>query len=141
MMPGAYEARVWGDGDVTVRYPRGTVAGWRWDGSALVHFAPQLGPEYRAGLPSPLRFGTSVTAAVAEAVAETSAGYRPGRTERLTGLGLSRLPEADREGFEWDGDVDDDVGHYVRHTPAVLPCLVVPFTADDVEMIRKKPRE
>jgi hypothetical protein len=64
--------------------------------------------------------------AMAAKISAAAAAYRPAVTERLTGIELSRLSPAGREGFEWDRDADSDAGMYVRFT-AASPAVVLPY--------------
>lgn len=77
---------------------------------------------------TPRREGAAFDAALAEARAEA----KPGTYERLTGAQVAALPADQRDGWEWDEDYDDEVGHYERRTPAVAAIRWVAFGRSDI---------
>jgi hypothetical protein len=88
----------------------GPGAGWTWDGSALSH---------------PLGITIKLSGAAAARVEAVVTAYVPAAAERLSGLQVSRLPEAERAQFEYETNeqasqrADEHIGHYVRRTPPV----------------------
>lgn len=89
---------------ITLRLGTSTMAGWRWDGAALVHSTRQY-----------LRFTGEKSAEIAAAVAAA----RPMAFERKSGGEVAALPESERADWEFDGVSGDVLGWYVKETRGV----------------------
>jgi hypothetical protein len=79
-----------------------TISGWTWDGAVLSH--PKVSNPWKA------------TPAMAEKITAATVEAAPSRRERLSGREVSRLPEAERGEWEWDGGMDGN-GVYTRVVP------------------------
>lgn len=91
-----------------------TISGWAWDGTALTH--PMVSNPWKA---TPAMAGR-IAAAIRDAV--------PSRRERISGLEVSRLPEAERAAWTWDGGMDGN-GIYTRTIPG-RPVTITYVPAD-----------
>jgi hypothetical protein len=102
--------------DGLTKGPRG---GWTWNGQWLSH---------------PLGVRMRMTPEAAAKITAAAADYAHVPDSSLTGYQLSRLPEADRAGYEYSHSYDVH-GIYVKRG-SVIPGRTVVNKADVVEVVR-----
>jgi hypothetical protein len=83
---------------------KGPDSGWSFDGTTLSH---------------PMKIRLHLTAEAAARIAQAVGAAVPASCSRLSGAQVSQLPEAEREGYEWDRDMDAMVGMYQKFTDPV----------------------